>query len=184
MMKKIFALLLLVSVSLISPAFSQKKPATPAEIPVVPGCGNPAARFEVKEGTSPHPVMPEPGKALVYFFQDDSQFASFPKPTDRVGIDGAWVGATHRDSYFYFSVDPGARHICVNWQGHEVFGERKPMAAMQFRPIAGGVYYFLAKDIYLPDVQGMRPLTLTQVSADQGELLIRTLDFTTSRRKK
>ena len=184
MMKKTFALLLLASVSFISPAFSEKKPTKPTEMPVASGCGDPAVRFDVKTVGSTKPVQPEPGKALVYFFQDDSQFASFPKPTDRVGIDGAWVGATHRDSYFYFSVDPGVRHICVNWQSQEVFGERRPIAAMQFRPIAGGVYYFLAKDIFLPDVEGVRPLTLTQVGADQGELLIHAFDLAISRRKK
>ena len=32
------------------------------------------------------------------------------------GIDGAWTGASHGNSYFSVSVDPGVRHVCVATQ--------------------------------------------------------------------
>jgi hypothetical protein len=42
----------------------------------------PGAKFEVKTDGERHPVTePEPGMALVYFLEDDSEFGSIPKPT-------------------------------------------------------------------------------------------------------
>jgi hypothetical protein len=66
-----------------------------------PGCGDANAKFAVKSEKEPHQFQPEPGKALVVFLQDDSEFNSRPRPTTRMGIDGAWVGATQSNSYFF-----------------------------------------------------------------------------------
>jgi hypothetical protein len=96
------------------PAFAQNVPAS-SEVP--PWCGAKQAKFDVKTDKGQHPaVHPSEGKALVYFVEDDTEFGSFPKPTTRAGLDGKWVGATHGNSYIYFSVDPGERHLCASWQ--------------------------------------------------------------------
>src|SRR5271156_829480 len=83
-------------------AFAEDKPIDTALPPV---CGVAGAKFDVKTDSARHPVtQPEAGKALVYFLEDDSEFGSTPKPTTMASLDGQWVGATHGDSYFYFSV--------------------------------------------------------------------------------
>lgn len=79
--------------------FAQSTPAVPA---AAPGCGTVNTKFNVQTNVSQHPfAKPEPSKALVYFLQDDSTFASRPRPTTRFGVDGSWIGATHSFSYFY-----------------------------------------------------------------------------------
>ena len=78
-------------------AFAQTQTASAK----APGCGDDNARFDVKTDSAQHLIaQPELGKALIYFLQDDSNFNARPRPTTRFGIDGAWVGATHGDSYF------------------------------------------------------------------------------------
>jgi hypothetical protein len=97
-----------------SPAFAQSAPG----VAMAPGCGAFSVTFSVKTNKNQHPfAQPDAGKALVYFVEDDSNFNATPKPTVRVGLDGAWVGATHGNSYFYFSVDVGEHHLCASWQG-------------------------------------------------------------------
>lgn len=54
-------------------------------------------------------------RAIVYVigsFIGNSAAAS----TVKVGVDGAWVGAMHGNSYIFFSVSPGEHHACVNRQ--------------------------------------------------------------------
>lgn len=57
--------------------------------------------------------------------------------TTRWGLDGAWVGAGYRNSYFFFSVNPGDHHLCA---GRQAFS--KPSAALSFTAEAGKTYYF------------------------------------------
>ena len=46
---------------------------------VAPGCGPDSVKFEVKTARhSAAAAKPDPGKALVYFIQDNSSFASVP----------------------------------------------------------------------------------------------------------
>jgi hypothetical protein len=37
-----------------------------------------------------------------------------------MGLDGEWVGATQRNSYFSLSVDPGEHHVCAT-EGGQLF---------------------------------------------------------------
>src|SRR6266404_1103969 len=86
----------------------------PTETAAAPGCGAENTKFDVKTDRSQHPfVKPEPGKALVYFLQDDAYFQSVPRPTTRFGLDGNWVGATQANAYFYVvndHADGGREH--------------------------------------------------------------------------
>ena len=82
--------------------------SSPPATAAAPGCGTDTTKFDVNSDKSRHPISkPEPGKALIYFLQDDSTFESRPRPTTRFGLDGAWIGATQSNSYFYVSVAPG-----------------------------------------------------------------------------
>jgi hypothetical protein len=141
-----------------------------------PGCGAPDTKFDVETVEGQHPAQPEAGKALVYFIQDDSEFLSRPRPTTKFGIDGKWVGATHSNSYFYFSVDPGVHHLCASWQGWQGTAT-DPEAAAHFTAQAGGVYYFGVKN---------RPtgMSLNPLDSDEGRLLANKFSFSTSHPKK
>lgn len=170
---------LLAPLLLTSLAFAQGQPATSTR---APGCGALDTRFDVKTDKDPqHPAQPEAGKALVYFIQDDAAFITRPRPTTRMGVDGAWVGATHSDSYLYVSVTPGVHHLCASWQGAEGSGVLEEAAA-HFTAEAGGVYYFEAKNTYSADAS--KSVRLNLLDSDEGQLLVDRSSFSASRPRK
>src|SRR5258707_8501086 len=96
-MKPFLAFLVLASAG---SCFAQSGPNAPAA--AAPGCGTGNTKFDVQSNKSQHPFLkPDPGKALIYFLQDDTYFLSRPSPTTRFGLDGTWVGATQSNAYFY-----------------------------------------------------------------------------------
>jgi len=155
----------------------------PADDFGAPGCGDPNAKFEVKTEKAKHPAQAEAGKALVFFIEDDSDFEMNPRPTTMMGLDGAWVGATHGTSYFYASVDPGAHHVCANWQKARLLLNVQKTAALHFTAEAGGAYYFEARNMWWRDHGGTGRLTLSPLDSDQGRLLTDTMSFSISHQK-
>jgi hypothetical protein len=163
------------------PTFGQSQPPATA---VAPGCGAANVDFEVRTDNSRHPTgQPDAGKALVYFLQDDANFIDRPRPTTRFGLDGAWVGATHSDSYFYVSVDPGEHHLCASWQGLVILGPKRGEAALQITVEAGQTYYFRAKDV---DDSRNKPaeLIFEKLDPDEAQLLMSKFSFSISNPKK
>lgn len=161
------------------PAFAQ----TDIGIATAPGCGPSGQTFSVKTNKNQHPfAQPDAGKALVYFIQDDSQFNASGKPTVRAGLDGAWVGATHGNSYFYFPVDPGEHHLCASWQGKF---QQAYVAADHFRAEAGEIYFFRVVDTWSwPKGSSLVMTTdLKRVNRDEGQLLASRFPLSTSRAK-
>jgi hypothetical protein len=159
-----------------------------------PGCGPSNVTFDVKTAKAQsNPPAPGPGKALVVFLQDDVEWKSRPRPTTRFGIDGAWVGATHANSYFFISVDPGEHHICASWQ---------PMIKLSFPPMrttaaahlvaeAGKSYYFRARNVTKTenpfgtgDVITQAEVVLKPLDIDEGQLLATSFSFSSSHPKK
>jgi Protein of unknown function (DUF2846) len=174
-------ILLVVTISLpTSSAFAQEKPTDGAG---APGCGEPKTKFEVKTNKSQHLTQADAGKALVYFIENDSQFDSFPSPTTRMGIDGEWVGATHGNSYFYLSVDPGVHHLCASWQKAVLALQGRQTAAAHFTAEAGGVYYFEVKNVWHRD-HGAGDISLRPLDSDEGQLLANKISFSTFQPKK
>jgi hypothetical protein len=167
------------------PSFAQN---APTETAAAPGCGAENTKFDVKTDHSKHPfVKPEPGKALVYFLQDDSYFLSTPRPTTRFGLDGNWVGATQANAYFYVSVNPGEHHLCAGWQSFVGFNVAQKSAAAHFTAEPGGVYIFVVNDH--ADRGGdehQRPagMKLSALDSDEGQLLMSKFGFSTSRARK
>jgi hypothetical protein len=163
------------------PAFAQN-PSGPSM--GSPGCGPPDARFEVKTEKKPSVVSkPIQGKAMVYFFQDDSRFTTAPpRPTTLVGLDGQWVTATHANSYTYFTVEPGEHHLCTRWQGYSYLASVHTSAALHFTAQPDGVYYFLVKNSSSP--QRIAEAKLERMNSDEGELLANSFSFSTSHPKK
>jgi hypothetical protein len=128
-------------------------------------------------------AQPDVGKALVFFVEDDSDFGSKPKPTTRAGVDGSWMGATHGNSYFYISVDPGEHHLCASWQSSVIIGQGHKTAAAHFTAAAGGVYYFRVKNTWTRDL-GTAGISLMPLDSDEGQLLVHTFALSTFYVKK
>ena len=160
------------------PAFAQEKSEGP-------GCGGPSDSFSVQtDHVSNSPVQSEPGKALVYVIEDDSNFASFPKPTTRTGIDGKWIGATHGNSYLYFTVDPGVHHLCTSWQKAVILGRGRQTSALHFTAEEHGIYFFQVKNVFQhTEYSALFDSTLQPIDSDEGQVLVRKYQLSTSRSK-
>jgi hypothetical protein len=155
-------------------------------------CGPREVHFEAKEDSTQHPTpLPEPGKALVYVVEDLGQcsgcaagsstfFSNVDRALTRLGMDGAWVGANHGSTYFFFTADPGEHHLCLNWQSR--FGVRsRAFSLANFTAEEGRVYFFRARvfpghDDYSFD--------LDAVNSDQGKFLVASSAFSVSHPKK
>jgi len=150
MMKVLFALLVC-AVSV--PASAQSADALYRQ-----ACGPKDAQFTVQQAKGQPPTAPEPGKALVYFIQIEDS----PIFITRVGLDGAWVGVIHHDSYIFASVAPGEHHACVASQDR-----KRPGAELaHFTAEAGRTYYYLVRGI-----TGSVTYTLLFDVADRDEAL-------------
>jgi hypothetical protein len=98
-----------------------------------------------------------------------------------MGIDGAWIGATHGSSFFYVSVDPGVHHLCASWQRKVVLGSGDLTSAAHFTAEAGSVYYFVVRDIWA--LNGPRDMNLSPLDGDEGQLLVNRFSLSTFRPK-
>jgi len=166
---------------LVSPALAQNKFADAA---LAPSCGADDAKFDVKTLKNQHPVaQPDAQKALVYFIEDNSNYNSILKPTIRVGLDGAWVGATHGSSYFYFSVAPGEHHLCASWQAADDSDQSRATALVHFSAEAGQAYYFRVKNHWNANNQGL-DMDFEPIDSDEGQLLSSTFSLSTFHPKK
>ena len=171
----------LLIILLASPALAQSAPSDTA---VAPGCGVDHAKFAVETKSNQHPAaQPEAGKALVYFLEDDKEFNSVPKPTTRAGVDGQWVGATHGNSYLYFSVEPGEHHLCASWQTSVVSLQGHQSAAAHFTAEPGGVYYFMVRNRWIKDSPAAE-IRLKPLDSDEGLLLVSKFSLSVSHPKK
>jgi hypothetical protein len=156
------------------------------EMRVAPSCGLNEIKFEVKTAKNPRPAgQPEAGKALVYFFDDSPSTGWFPNPklTTRAGVDGAWVGATQRNAYFYFSVDPGEHHLCASWQtwlGPGVNATHKTVVT-HFTAEAGTTYYFKVGGQLTQSAVG---INLDPLDSDEGQFLVSKFSISTFQQKK
>ena len=180
MIKTPFLVLVVTIFLAASPVFAQDNATGGAG---APGCGAPNAKFGVKTEKGQHPAQAEAGKALVYVIEDDSDFDSRPKPTTRMGVDGQWVGATHGNSYFFSSVDPGVHHLCASWQSTVILGQGLKTAAAHFTAEAGGVYYFEVKNTWWLD-HGSAGMSLKPLDSDEGQVLANKFSFSTFQPKK
>jgi hypothetical protein len=165
--------------------FAQTFPTSQA---VVPGCGDKKIKWDVTTARSKHPTAtPDPGKALIYFLQDDTNFQSAPKPTTRFGLNGDWVGATQYNAYFYVSVDPGEHHLCAGWQSWVGVSAGHTSAADHFTAEAGKSYFFIVRNFYTNNTHeptNVANMKLEQVNSDEGQLLMSKFGFSTSHARK
>lgn len=159
-----------------------------------PGCGPAGIKFDVT--TAKHgPAAPslDATKSRIYFLQDDLEFNSRPRPTVRFGVDGKWVGATHSNSYFYISVDPGEHDICANWQSFVGLGTQRSTAAAHFTAEAGKTYYFRAQNVTKMDHSGgehdteyvrLAEIVLQPLDPDEAQVIMHSFSLSSSHPKK
>ncbi|MGD0890637.1 MAG: DUF2846 domain-containing protein [Terracidiphilus sp.] len=145
------------------------------------GCGPENIKFDVKFLKSSSAAPLEPGKARVYFLEEDINLR-FITHTSRIDVDGKPMGATHGDSYFYFSVDPGVHHLCATTQ-FGVSSDEASTGLLHFTAEAGGVYYFEMKNLSWPEGDA-HDVSFLPLDSDQGEYLVVRLAEVTSRQKK
>jgi hypothetical protein len=139
------------------------------------GCGPAEVHFDVKTDKKQHPSgRLEPGKALVYVFEEDT---SGQEPTTRVGLDGKWMGANQIQSYFFFSAEPGEHRLCTNWQ--EKYARLARLgSALVFNAEAGKTYYFR---IMITTIYG---IVLEPLNSAEGQFLISGDALSTSTPRK
>ena len=145
-------------------------------------CGPRDVNFDVKDDDSRHNVgQPEAGKALVYVIQDIGSTSCIGcGVTTKVALDGAWIGANHHNSYLSFAVDPGERHLCVNWQSQ--FARLSRLVGLaHFTAEAGKVYYFRTKA-----VEGRYQISFDfdPIDSDQGKFFVASYPLSVSHPKK
>src|SRR6266851_5046755 len=148
------------------------------------GCGPDQVNFDVKADKKQHPApQAEPGKALVYVFQDveQSDGVNIGTVTTRVGLDGAWVGAIHGKSYFFFSADPGSHRVCAACQSN--FKRLSKLgSAADLTAEAGQVYYLRVRVDERPE---HRPdVKMEHIETAEAQLLIASSSLSTSQPKK
>jgi hypothetical protein len=170
---KILVILILFAAS----AFAQDQGAiTAAES----ACGPTDANFHIKTDTRSRPVLqPEAGKALVFVIEDQ-KFQGIKAVTIRIGLDGAWLGATRGNSYMSFMVEPGEHHLCADWVSQFLEGGRLvSLAALTAE--SGRVYYFRVRNTDGPasfvggsglEGEHEASLDLELVNSDEGKLLV------------
>ncbi len=140
-------------------------------------CGDDKVQFDVKaQKDQPAPVPPDSAKAQIIFVENFAQNEGICvecKVTTRVGVDGAWVGANHGNSYFAYAVDPGEHHLCVDWQSN--FGRlKKKVGLASLTAEAGKVYYYQIKvRIKQYDTTTEQYLELTPLDLDEGKYLVK-----------
>lgn len=178
MSQTIFGLLVLSSALIAYPASAQQT-SFPTN-----ACDNPAAKFDVKPSAAASPSLPETGKALVIFIEQDLT-TTRTTPSTLVGVDGRWIGATHGDSNFFFSVDPGIHHVCALTKFGGTDGEG--VALMHFKAEAGGIYYLEGRNTRVGGSglsHNLVDVSLFRIDDDEGKFLSANTTLVTSQRKK
>jgi hypothetical protein len=119
-------------------------------------------------------AQPEPGKALVYVIEDDGATNNILGAgiTLRVALDGAWVGGVnHHNPFLSFSVTPGERHLCVNWQSSIEHRSRATgLAHIEAQP--NQVYFFRVRQW---DTRYQMFLDFDPIDSDMGKFFLASL---------
>jgi Protein of unknown function (DUF2846) len=159
-----------------SAAFAQDQAAAAR---TAAGCGPSQTQFDVKLDDALHVLaQPEGGKAIVYVFEDD-----FTGPTMRIGVDGAWMGATTAKSFLYFTLAPGEHSVCTEWQSN-VFKKTSERVggAKSLTVEAGKVYYLRMTFEEVTKASGRIKLDLTDNA--EGQFLLSSSALSNSHPKK
>ncbi len=146
-------------------------------------CGDDKAKFDVKtEAGQPLPAGPAEGKAVIIFIENQNQnqnqmITAFHYATVRFGVDGTWVGANKRDSYFALTVAPGVHHLCASWQS-DLETLKKSVKATSLTAEAGQVYYFAGEIVASRDTL---IFNFSELNENEGKYQVKSLKLSTSK---
>jgi hypothetical protein len=145
-------------------------------------CGSADVDYKVSLDRTQHgPMIPEAGKALVYFIHEAGiqyEKLTFAYPTTKYGMDGNWVGADHGDSWFAIAVTPGEHHVCTTLQSSFV---DQRVELTHFTAEAGKSYYFRTR---LLTSRSIELLELQPIDSDEAGYLFSEYPMARSTPKK
>jgi len=157
--------------------------STPAPVPQS-ACGPWNEKFQIDFDDS-HPPIPqvEPGKALIFVIEDQ-QYLGVNDVTVRVGLDGAWVGATVGDSYLFFTVEPGEHHLCVDIRPG-ILDPGHTISLFGLTAERGKVYHFRARTIGGREGPSVHTISidLDPLNSDEGNFLVASSPLSVSKSK-
>ena len=154
-------------------------------------CGADNVKFKVtSQKGQPVPSAPAAGKAQIVIVEspemDAKCLGSSCHVTVRIGVDGAWVGATQDKSYLAFSVATGEHHLCANWQS--AIGSLNKLVGMtSFTAESGKVYYYEVKPVMRPmgeHEEDEYKLDLKILGEDEGKYAVKVSSLSTSTPKR
>jgi Protein of unknown function (DUF2846) len=158
-----------------SPLFSQNQTSSS-----LAACGDLQASMAVSLNSKQHTVeQPEPERALIYFIQDTGLDITLAYPTTKIGIDGKWVGANKKDSYFSIAVDPGEHHFCAEIQSSLVPND---IELAHLTTEAGKVYYYRTRIVMSKG--GPIYLGFVPVDSDEASYMIESYPLATAHARK
>ena len=160
------------------------------EIELPDSCGDPKTKFEVTthKSTTPLPA-PDAGKALIVFIQP-IEIPCLGCLTQRFAMDGQWVGATKKNSYFTLQVEPGQHHFCATGT------MRYTIAIRSFEVKAGATYFLQARLInfgpiteeehdsqVVPAGKRAIPFGMSLLDEEKGRYLIKSFEVAEFKKK-
>jgi len=154
--------------------------AIPAPAQNPPACGPVGTSFKVSLDKSHHDVTPPgAGKARIYFIHDAGTAFGRPVayPTVKMGIDGAWAGANHGDSFFRVDVDPGEHHLCAALQSSLMPGR---VELSHLNAEAGKIYFYRTRLLLSGSVE---VLELEPADSDEGAYMVSRYPLSRSKPK-
>lgn len=105
-------------------------------------CGDPSVKFDVQRAPGHPRPTPTKDTAVVYILEPGSTPFHFFGFTNRIGLDGKWIGAIAMGTYFAFQIPAGVHHLCTRGQSW-MFGTVNLVSLAQLNAEAGASYYFL-----------------------------------------
>jgi len=139
------------------------------------GCGAAETQFKTENGAAGDSEAPEAAdRATVYVIEvyNINDKGHFNRPTLRVGMDGAWMGATKGFSFLRFAAESGERHVCARWQSR--FNSlAQQVSLLNFKAEAGRTYYLRVQINVEGASEGSAvSIDLQPVSEDEGRFLV------------
>lgn len=106
------------------------------EIELPDSCGDAKTKFDLttQKSTTALPV-PDANKALIVFIEPNEP-PCLGCAVQKFAMDGQWVGATKKDTYFTLQVEPGQHHFCST-------GMMRNTIAIHSLEVKAGATYFL-----------------------------------------
>ncbi len=149
-------------------------------------CGDPDVRFTT-EWIKPTPAVVQAGKALVYVIatSDPINATCLGRrcgAMNKIGLDGAWLGAMQGNSFLTVSVSPGAHHLCANWESHAKMLSHL-VALHGFLAEEGKTYYFGITSFISTELGGSDGFTLSALNEDEGRMLVSAYPYSQSTKK-